>query len=65
MRSSTVLDIDTLANPVIELLPPGAGSNPGEDPVTGVYWNSGIVTRVQWIEAESEVEVHSLLFKGC
>ena len=44
-------DIDTLANPVIELLPPGAGSNPGEDPVTGVYWNSGIVTRVQWIEA--------------
>lgn len=46
VRDST--NIDTLANPVIANLPPAAGSNPGEDPVNGVYWDSGIVTRVLW-----------------
>ena len=41
-------DIDTLANPIIVGLPPTAGGDVGEDPVNGVYWNDGIVTRVQW-----------------
>ena len=41
-------DIDTLASPIIVGLPPTAGGDVGEDPVNGVYWNDGIVTRVQW-----------------
>ena len=49
IKNST--DIDTLASPVIVDLPPAAGSNPGDDPVNGVYWNSGIVTRVFWVKA--------------
>ena len=45
-------NIDTLADPIINGLPPGAGDMPGEDPVNGVYWNEGVNTRVQWIKAE-------------
>ena len=47
-------DIDTLASPIILGLPPGAGSDPGEDPVNGVYWNDGIVTRVFWVKSQQQ-----------
>ena len=40
--------IDSLASPIVNNLPPTAGGDPGEDPVNGVYWNDGIVTRVYW-----------------
>ena len=39
------------ANPEIPLLPPKAGTGTGEDPVTGVYWDSGISTKVLWDKA--------------
>ena len=39
------------ANPEIPLLPPKAGTGTGEDPVTGVYWNAGISTKVLWDKA--------------
>ena len=41
-------NIDTLANPIIVNLPPTAGGGAGQDPVNGVYWNDGIITRVSW-----------------
>ncbi len=47
-------NINTLSSPVIVDLPPAAGSNPGDDPVNGVYWNSGIVTRVFWVKNEQQ-----------
>ena len=36
------------ASPEVLNLPPTAGGGAGEDPVNGVYWNAGIITRVQW-----------------
>ena len=39
------------ANPEIPLMPPKAGTGTGEDPVTGVYWDSGISTKVLWDKA--------------
>ena len=42
------------ASPEVLNLPPTAGGAPGQDPINGVYWDSGIITRVQWLKASQK-----------